>query len=357
MSKEEAARINGRIDEEIKKDSARQKDARRREIKVMLLGQAESGKSTLQKQFQLFYASKTLDAERRSWIPVVYYNIIKALRLIFAELDYEMTTHSMAGPMESHEVREELNSLRVRLLPLLALENTLASELSGGVSLAGGRTGAYVRLGWQNILSSTLSIPSDTRRPELENRARETTLLVARTLALAVDDIDALWLHEAIQFYIKQRKIRLEDSSSYFLRHIQRIAEPEYIPSNDDILNVRLQTLGVMEHTFPITITGKTYDWKLYDVGGAIDILRSKLDAGIKVRKYITSFGERANNFETVSDYFRSHFIQAHRRKGFPNRPLYVHFTAMLDTSAMQSIISNVAEGIMRKHIAEAGLA
>lgn len=41
----------------------------------------------------------------------------------------------------------------------------------------------------------------------------------------------------------------------------------------DDILNVRLQTLGVMEHTFPITITGKTYDWKLYDVGGAVRLL------------------------------------------------------------------------------------
>jgi hypothetical protein len=56
----------------------------------MLLGQAESGKhltekllfkthftrrflgkSTLQKQFQLYYASSTLDYERPSWRPVV----------------------------------------------------------------------------------------------------------------------------------------------------------------------------------------------------------------------------------------------------------------------------------------------
>jgi hypothetical protein len=38
----------------------------------------------------------------------------------------------------------------------------------------------------------------------------------------------------------------------------------------DDILNVRLQTLGVMEHTFPINMGGLMYDWKLYDVGGAV---------------------------------------------------------------------------------------
>ena len=39
---------------------------------------------------------------------------------------------------------------------------------------------------------------------------------------------------------------------------------------SDDILNVRLQTLGVMEHSFPVHMAGRTYNWKLYDVGGAV---------------------------------------------------------------------------------------
>lgn len=79
------------------------------------------------------------------------------------------------------------------------------------------------------------------------------------------------------------------DSSSSFLKNIKRIAELEYSPNNgilffdstkisslidshdlDDILNVRLQTLGVMEHSFPVSMAGKTYHWKLYDVGGAV---------------------------------------------------------------------------------------
>jgi hypothetical protein len=37
----------------------------------------------------------------------------------------------------------------------------------------------------------------------------------------------------------------------------------------DDVLNVRLQTLGVIEHSFPINLGGTMYDWRLYDVGGA----------------------------------------------------------------------------------------
>ncbi len=41
---------------------------------------------------------------------------------------------------------------------------------------------------------------------------------------------------------------------------------------SDDILNVRVQTLGVIEHSFPINIGGTMYDWKLYDVGGAVSL-------------------------------------------------------------------------------------
>jgi hypothetical protein len=38
----------------------------------------------------------------------------------------------------------------------------------------------------------------------------------------------------------------------------------------DDLLNVRLQTLGVIEHSFDINMSGTKYVWKLYDVGGAV---------------------------------------------------------------------------------------
>lgn len=74
---------------------------------------------------------------------------------------------------------------------------------------------------------------------------------------------------------------------SSFLDNITRISEPDYLPTTgntgssslsdrllrrtaDDILNVRLQTLGVIEHNLTINTGGSIYDWKLYDVGGAV---------------------------------------------------------------------------------------
>jgi guanine nucleotide-binding protein subunit alpha len=70
-----------------------------------LLGQAESGKSTLQKQFQLMYSPKSLEvslpspvpqqtiefispiqSERASWRTVVYFNIVRSLKHILVTL-------------------------------------------------------------------------------------------------------------------------------------------------------------------------------------------------------------------------------------------------------------------------------
>ena len=55
----------------------------------MLLGQAESGKSTLQKQFQLYYSSATLERERPAWRPIVFFNVLKAVRMVLDELEWE----------------------------------------------------------------------------------------------------------------------------------------------------------------------------------------------------------------------------------------------------------------------------
>ncbi|TFK44091.1 guanine nucleotide binding protein, alpha subunit [Crucibulum laeve] len=410
------------IDEELKKESAKRKEARRREVKVMLLGQAESGKSTLQKQFQLYYASKTLDGERPSWRPVVYFNIIKAVRMILSELDWEFAnpTPGQDANHTSKEVQEKIGALRVKLLPLIAIESSLASELSGGVSVSGGRTGAYVRAGWQALVTPTHTWPSTDARSTA--RVSEVVELASRTISTVLSEIQALWDHRAVRHLLDLRKVRLDESAPFFLDNVERIAEPDYLPTTDDILNVRLQTLGIMEHSFPINMGGITYNWKLYDVGGArgqrhawvpyfddataiiflapvsafdqyleedaktnriddslqlwtaicsnkllqeahlvlllnkADLLKKKLKAGIRIRKYITSYGERPNTFESASEYFRSHFLQIHRRKDLSRRPLYVHFTSMLDVQAMRSIIANVGEAIIRKHITETGL-
>ena len=55
----------------------------------------------------------------------------------------------------------------------------------------------------------------------------------------------------------------------------------------------------------------------------------------------ITSYGDRPNDLETVLQYFRAHFLQAHRKNNEKKRVLYTHFTSAINTKTTQSIITN----------------
>ncbi|KAL5523474.1 hypothetical protein ACEPAG_7647 [Sanghuangporus baumii] len=467
----EARAISNRIDEELKaeREMIRRKKGQKKDVKVMLLGQAESGKSTLQKQFQLYYASHSLEKERPAWRPVVYFNIIKAVRMILEELDYEFSQSPSQArpqlastpplPLMSETARgklpavpgsgaafkagdtgssgtntysspngsasnvsggwqDDLAQLRTKLLPLVAVEDALARDLSGGVTITGGRTGIYVRSGWQALVAPMASRGWPGTGNGISG-GPPVNDLVARMLAATKDEVSALWRHPSVRSLVKHRKLRLEESASFFLENVHRIAEPDYLPATEDILNVRLQTLGVKEHSFDISLSGTHVNWLLYDVGGArhawvpyfddataiiflapisafdqyleedprtnriddslqlftaicsnkllknthlvlmlnkTDLLKQKLAAGIKVRKYITSYGDRPNNYQDVSEYFRAHFLQVHRRNDISKRALYCHFTSMLDIKATQKIIVNVGEAIIRSYITDAGL-
>jgi hypothetical protein len=188
---------------------------------VMLLGQAESGKSTLQKQFQLYYASQTLDHERPSWRPAVYFNIIKAVRTILDGLDSDTVSsyleQSSGSSSDIHTVSISIGELRTKLLPLIAIEDTLASNLNGGISIGGGRTGAYVRSGWQTLIapSRNFGFP-DLRKPSFDAKATALTSvtdLAARTLASLLQEIEGLWQHAAVRRLLQLNKLRLDEAA------------------------------------------------------------------------------------------------------------------------------------------------
>jgi len=390
----------------------------------MLLGQAESGKSTLQKQFQLYHASQTLDRERPSWRPIVYFNTIKAVRSILDELDWDFTTN----PNQEDEAYidsnwpSQISRIRHKLLPLVSIEDSLASELSGGVTVAGGRSGVFVRSGWQSVVTPTRSWPVASPYGGSSSRPDVVANMAARLLSELQYDVDELWQHLAVKTLLRMRRLRLDESAAFFLDEIHRVAEAGYLPTTDDILHVRLQTLGVTEHSFDINFAGTHYAWILYDVGGArgqrhawvpyfddaaaiiflapisafdqyleedprtnriddslqlftsicsnkllkhasmilmlnkIDLLKKKLQSGVMVKKYITSYGERENRYEEVAEYFRAHFAQVHKRKGVQKQELYIHFTSMLDIRATQKIIVDLNEAVIKSYLGQSNL-
>ncbi|QRW17632.1 G-protein alpha subunit [Rhizoctonia solani] len=441
------------IDAQIAREAEARAEHRRHnpELRLLLLGQAESGKSTLLKQFQMLYAPHTLDAERAAWRGVVFLNIIKALRTICETHDFEYGSNNgtpavydpwsdaytpPASP-KGTPGRDNLTTVKLHLAPLLGLEATLAQRIGSGFNLAG-RTEFCVRRGWQDntqftrpssgkrkVRSRSGSVDADRGIGNGKAPESELHLDVQTVLADCRSDIQALWAHPSLKVLVQRRRLRLEDASIFFLDELNRITQPGYLPSDDDILRARIRTIGISEWSFQFTYPGKKNlcNWRLFDVGGArsqrahwapyfedataivflapisaydqyleedartnriddslqlwtqitsspilkevhlvlflnkCDVLRGKLAAGVKVKKYITSYGDRPNEYAPVSHYFRAHFSQVFKRNNTDSkRELYCHLTSVIDTQATQSIILSVRDGLFRANLKHTGL-
>ncbi|CAI2353585.1 unnamed protein product [Caenorhabditis sp. 36 PRJEB53466] len=63
-----------------------------------------------------------------------------------------------------------------------------------------------------------------------------------------VDGLKKFWDTKAIQqAYDKRYTFHLTDSAAYFFENLDRIKEPDYEPTNQDIVHIRMPTVGVVE--------------------------------------------------------------------------------------------------------------
>lgn len=60
--------------------------------------------------------------------------------------------------------------------------------------------------------------------------------------------IAELWTHAIVQkAYEQANRFQLHDSAAYYFDNIDRIAQPDYLPSDQDILRSRVKTTGIVE--------------------------------------------------------------------------------------------------------------
>ncbi|GJJ10737.1 hypothetical protein Clacol_004964 [Clathrus columnatus] len=185
------------------------------------------------------------------------------------------------------------------------------------------------------------------------------------------EEMMALWEDPTVREVLRRRRVRVEEGPGFFLDELERVTSAGYVPSDDDILRARLKTVGVTEYRFDMEASAgreSGSEWRIYDVGGSrsqedhsvnrledsvllwksicsnkllanCDILASKLEAGIRLSKYVRSFGERSNDVETASAYFKSKF-QAIEREYSPNlRRFYGYATSVTDRETTGGIL------------------
>lgn len=302
----EAQKRSDAIDEEINRERLAEK--KEPHIRILLLGQSESGKSTALKNFQLMNSPKAFRDERASWRAVVQLNVVRSIRTILnalAEVHGSINTQSAynessrpsSPEMDQHTERSSLNpellKLKMRLSPLQHVEEALLRRLSPGGAIdpeyeathlgdpSHGVPQGKVRRGEVAVLSNSqwkgaFGRLVATVRTSFDGAAMDADYHPdpndpAVVLSACAEDMMRLWTDPTVQDILKSRNIRLEDKAGFFLNSLDRVTSLNYVPSDDDILRARLKTLGVSENRFKFKNTGNlvSNDWRIYDVGGA----------------------------------------------------------------------------------------
>jgi GTPase SAR1 family protein len=192
----EQRRINQEIERQIKKDKRDQ----RKELKLLLLGTGESGKSTFIKQMRIIHGSGYSDEDKRTFIKLVFQNIYMAM-------------NSMIRAMEALKIpyKSEQNEEYAKLIKAVDFETA-------------------------------------------------TTLEESHVIA-----IKSLWADPGIkECYDRRREYQLTDSAKYYLDSIDRIATKDYLPTEQDVLRVRVPTTGIIEYPFML----ENITFRMVDVGG-----------------------------------------------------------------------------------------
>lgn len=180
----EQRRINDEIDRMLRKDK---KDSRR-ELKLLLLGTGESGKSTFIKQMRIIHGQGYSEDDRRGYIKLVYQNIFMAI-------------HSLTRAMET---------LRI----------------------------PYSNPSNEDVVAVVRSVDPDsvtTFKKEYYDAIK----------SLWEDS----GIQEC---YDRRREFQLSDSCKYYLSDLDRIAAGSYLPTEQDVLRARAPTTGIIEYPFDL---------------------------------------------------------------------------------------------------------
>ncbi|KAF3915094.1 hypothetical protein ABW21_db0209356 [Orbilia brochopaga] len=336
--------------EEINAQLQKDKLLARNEIKMLLLGAGESGKSTILKQMKLIHEGGYSRDEKESFKEIIFSNTVQSMRVI----------------LEAMETLE---------LPL-----------------ADSRSDYHV----QTIFMQPAQIEGDALSTEVGNAIR------------------ALWQDAGVQECFKRsREYQLNDSAKYYFESIDRIAQPEYVPSDQDVLRSRVKTLGITETTF--VIGDLTY--RMFDVGGQrserkkwihcfenvttilflvaiseydqllfedetvnrmqealtlfdsicnsrwfiktsiilflnkIDRFREKLPVS-PMKNYFPDF-EGGDDYGQACDYILNRFVSLNQSE---TKQIYTHFTCATDTTQIRFVMAAVNDIIIQENLRNCGL-
>jgi len=187
-----------KANDEIENNLKKEKIALAKEIKMLLLGAGESGKSTILKQMTLIHGPGYSQAEKDAFKEIIFSNVVQSMRVILEAMQ------NMGIPLEKSENDAHRNVIME--LPSQIEAEDLPAEVT-----------AAIKCLWQD------------------------------TGVLACFD--------------RSREYQLNDSAKYYFEAMDRVGVKGYSPTEQDVLRSRVKTTGITETTFRVgDLTYRMFD-------------------------------------------------------------------------------------------------
>ncbi|KAJ6596193.1 G-protein alpha subunit [Mycena vulgaris] len=224
-----------------------------KKCKILLLGSGETGKSTIVKQMKIIHQAGFTAHERAEYRTTIYKNVLDSARTLarvvrrvgVERLEKGEQAHAarllavfppVARPVgrEGGEEGEEGDEVEVGIDPVpFTRADERERERGGGIQT--GRVSA--RPGTAEAPTPAADVLAQTHAV-LTPALAEAIFQVAKAQA-----VERLVDEHPAEFY-------LMDSALYFFASIHRIADPTYVPSEEDVLRARAKSTAIIETRF-----------------------------------------------------------------------------------------------------------
>uniref|UniRef100_A0A8D0G7V1 G protein subunit alpha i3 n=1 Tax=Sphenodon punctatus TaxID=8508 RepID=A0A8D0G7V1_SPHPU len=315
-----------------------------KEVKLLLLGAGESGKSTIVKQMKIIHEDGYSEEECKQYKVVVYSNTIQSIIAIIRAMG--------RLKIDFGEVARADDARQLFVLAGSAEEGVMTPDLAGVIK--------------------------------------------------------RLWKDAGVQAcFSRSREYQLNDSASYYLNDLDRISQPTYIPTQQDVLRTRVKTTGIptfnLLHFSCCLTRSERKKWihcfegvtaiifcvalSDYDLVLAEDEEMNRMHESMKLfdsicnNKWFTDtsiilflnkkdlFEEKirrsplticypeytgSNTYEEAAAYIQCQFEDLNRRKD--TKEIYTHFTCATDTKNVQFVFDAVTDVIIKNNLKECGL-
>eukprot|EP00062_Callorhinchus_milii_P006725 gi/632947563/ref/XP_007889109.1/ PREDICTED: guanine nucleotide-binding protein G(i) subunit alpha-1 [Callorhinchus milii] len=322
-----------------------------REVKLLLLGSGESGKSTIVKQMKIIHEDGYSEEECKQYKAVVYSNTIQSIIAIIRAMG--RLKIDFGDPARADDARQ------LFVLAGAAEEGFMTAELAGVIK--------------------------------------------------------RLWKDSGVQAcFNRSREYQLNDSAAYYLNDLDRISQASYVPTQQDVLRTRIKTTGIVETHFTFKdlhfkmfdVGGQRSERKKwihcfegvtaiifcvalsdYDLVLAEDEEMNRMHESMKLfdsicnNKWFTDtsiilflnkkdlFEEKikrsplticfpeyagSNTYEEAAAYIQCQFEDLNKRKD--TKEIYTHFTCATDTKNVQFVFDAVTDVIIKNNLKDCGL-